>query len=518
MYNYIVVDDEPLTRKGTIKKLSSLGDKITCVGEAGNGLEGLDLIEKAHPDIIITDMNMPELDGTMFLMEIRKRLPLIPIIVISGYKDFEYAQSAIKSNACKYILKPFSKEEIIDAVNEAIESIEKEQAQTDYISRISEEHENIKLQYDLDAMSSIIMGYQVDDKAFYSLRIMNFLKADESYYLMLISSETMLSEATINDFITENEMADMCILIPQPNNNCLNTLICRISQELPGDGKPFMNKIASSFIQYVEELQGALSIGISAAHNSLSDLRSAYLEAGEALNSITFDTENNFYFYSPFRPATSRLNWPMEEEFLFRVENGETAPVLNLLYNLFEEIRAMEGVTLGDAKEYCTYLIGEGKEILRNVMPIKQNGSGNSNAIMETIFSFAELKKFMTIFFTNIPNAISSQKKEDNEDVIEKIKDYIDKKYYNPLNLDFIAGLFYMNPSYISHLFKTRTGETFSNYLTDVRIAKAKYMLKSTAKKPYQIAKQVGYDNEKYFFRIFKKETGMTPEEYRKLE
>ena len=107
MYNYIVVDDEPLTRKGTIKKLSSLGDKITCVGEAGNGLEGLDLIEKAHPDIIITDMNMPELDGTMFLMEIRKRLPLIPIIVISGYKDFEYAQSAIKSNACKYILKPF---------------------------------------------------------------------------------------------------------------------------------------------------------------------------------------------------------------------------------------------------------------------------------------------------------------------------------------------------------------------------------------------------------------------------
>ncbi len=518
MYSYIVVDDEPLTRKGTIKKLSSMEETVTCVGEAGNGIEGLELIEKVHPDMIITDMNMPELDGSLFLMEIRKRLPLIPIIVISGYKDFEYAQSAIRSNACKYILKPFSKEEIIGAVNEAIKSIEKEQQQTDYISRISEEHENIKLQYDLNAMSSMIMGYQAASKSFYSARILNFLKEEEAYYLMLLSSEEPVPEASINEFITENEMSDMCILVPQPGNNCLNPLICRISRAIPGDGKPFMNKIAASFIQYVEDLDGTVSIGISAPHTSFEELRAAYLESGEALNSITCDSDNKHYFYSPFRPEGTRIQWHQEEEFLFRVENGETEQVLALLYNLFGEIRGMEHVTLGDAKEYCTYLIGQGKEILRNIMTLKQNSSGGSRDLMETIFSFSELEKFMTIFFTNIPNAISQQQREVDDDVVERIKEYIDKKYYNPLNLDFIAGLFYMNPSYISHLFKVRTGETFSNYLTDVRIAKAKYILKTTEKKPYQIAKQVGYDNEKYFFRIFKKETGMTPEEFRKLK
>jgi two-component system response regulator YesN len=517
MYTYIVVDDEPLTRKGTIKKLSYLGDTINCVGEAGNGLEGLDLIEKENPDIIITDMNMPELDGTMFLMEIRKRLPLIPIIVISGYKDFEYAQSAIKSNACKYILKPFSKEEIIGAVREAIESIEKKQEQTDYITRIATEHENIKRRYDLDAISSFIMGYQADVKSFYSAMISDFLKENESYYLMLLSSEQVIPESTLTEFMAENEMTDMCILIPQPNNNCLNTLICRVSGTLPQEGKPFMTKIASSLIQYVEELSGTLSIGISAPHTSFEELRSAYLEAGDALNSITDDRSNKHYFYSPFTPSGTAVRWPLEEEFLFRVENGETEAVLRLIYNLFEEIRNSEGITLGDAKEYCTYLINQGKEILRNVMPIRQSGSGNSRDLMETIFSFAELSKFMTIFFTNIPNAISSQNRDENEDIIERIKEYIDKKYQNPLNLDFIAGLFYMNPSYISHLFKVRTGETFSNYLTQVRIAKAKYIPKSTEKKPYQVAKQVGYDNEKYFFRVFKKETGVTPEEYRKL-
>ena len=518
MYSYIVVDDEPLTRKGTIKKLSPMEDTLTCVGEAGNGLEGLDLIEKVHPDIIITDMNMPELDGSLFLMEIRKRLPFIPIIVISGYKDFEYAQSAIRSNACKYILKPFSKEEIMGAVNEAIKSIEKEQQQTDYISRISEEHENIKLQYDLNAMSSVIMGFQAGSESFYSARILDFLKEDEAYYLMLLSSDETIPEASINEFITENEMSDMCILVPQPGNNCLNPLICRVSKTLPGEGKPFMNKIAASFIQYIEDLKGTISIGISAPHSSFEELRAAYLESGEALNSITYDKDNRHYFYSPFRPTGVPIVWHQEEEFLFRVENGETEQVLALLYNLFGYIRDIDQVTLGDVKEYCTYLINQGKEILRNVMSIKQNTQGSSRDMMETIFSFAELGKFRTIFFTNIPNAIAQQRSEVSDDVVERIKEYIDKKYYNPLNLDFVAGLFYMNPSYISHLFKVKTGETFSSYLTGVRIAKAKYMLKTTEKKPYLIARQVGYDNEKYFFRVFKKETGMTPEEFRKLE
>jgi len=518
MYNYIVVDDEPLTRKGTIKKLSSLSDTVACVGEASNGLEGLELIDEKHPDIIITDMNMPELDGSLFLMEIRKKLPLIPIIVISGYKDFEYAQSAIRSNACKYILKPFSKEEIIGAVQEAIASIKKEHEQSDYISKISREHETIKLQYDLDAMSSVIMGFQADIKSFYSTIMMDFLGKNESYYLMLISSESVIDEVSINNFIDENEMREMCILIPQPNNNCLNTLICRIAQSMPGDGEPFMNKIASSFIQYIEDLQGSISIGISAPHSSMSELRSAYLEAGDALNSITHDQSNNHYFYSPYHPATKQIIWSQEEEFLFRVENGETEAVLSLIYSLFEEIRTMKGVTLGDAKEYCNHIIGEGKEILRTVMPIKQRGTDNSSSIMETIFSFSELRKFMTIFFTNIPNAISSQDRRDNGDVIERIKDYIDKKYMGPINLDFVAGLFYMNSSYISHLFKVRTGITFNNYLTEVRISKAKDLLRSTEKKPFQVARLVGYDNEKYFFRIFKKETGMTPEEYRRLE
>ena len=518
MYKYIVVDDEPLTRKGTIKKLSSLEGTVTCVGEAGNGIEGLKLIEEKKPDIIITDMNMPELDGPMFLMEIRKMLPLIPIIVISGYKDFEYAQSAIRSNACKYILKPFSKEEMIDAVNEAINSLEKEHEQTDYISRISVEHENIKLKYDLDALSSFTMGYQTEIKDFYSEKISSFFKKDPVYYLLIISSEAVVADSYINEFTEENEMQDMCLLIPEPNNNYLKTLVCRIEDMIPSGKKQFTGKIAASFIQYVEELDGKVSIGISAEHNNINELRAAFLEASDALNSITYDTANNYYFYSPFESSFSKINWPFEEEFLFRVENGETDAVLNLLYVFFDDIKTRNNLTLGDVKEYCTDLIENGKEILKNALTLKQNGSSkNSNAIMETIFSFAELKKYMTIFFTNIPNAINAQKPEKNTDVIERIKDYIDKKYYNPLNLDFIAGLFYMNPSYISHLFKVKTGKTFSNYLTDVRIAKAKYMLKSSEKKPYQIARQVGYDNEKYFFRIFKKETGLTPEEYRKL-
>lgn len=103
-----------------------------------------------------------------------------------------------------------------------------------------------------------------------------------------------------------------------------------------------------------------------------------------------------------------------------------------------------------------------------------------------------------------------------NEDVIENVKTYIQKNYQKNLTQDFLASLFYMNRSYLSSLFRSRTGEKFVDYLCDVRIERAEELLENPDQKLAQIARSVGYDNEKYFFRIFKKRTGMTPDQYRK--
>ena len=110
---------------------------------------------------------------------------------------------------------------------------------------------------------------------------------------------------------------------------------------------------------------------------------------------------------------------------------------------------------------------------------------------------------------------VKSKSVYNDNNLIDQIKIYIRRNYSKNLTQEFIASLFYLNRSYLSQLFKKKTGEKFVDFLNDVRIEKAKELLTNTDKKMYSIAKAVGYDNTKYFFRIFKKRMGITPEQYR---
>ena len=124
MYTYIIVDDETLTRKGTIKKISEgkIGSIVSCIGQASNGQDALKLVEISTPDIVITDMQMPIMDGLAFLKELTEKHSSMQVIVISGHRDFEYARGAMNARAIGYILKPFSREEIQNAVQHAVEA------------------------------------------------------------------------------------------------------------------------------------------------------------------------------------------------------------------------------------------------------------------------------------------------------------------------------------------------------------------------------------------------------------
>ena len=150
MYTYIVIDDESLIRKGTIKKLQPMEDRITCIGEADNGKAGIELIQEVHPDIVILDMQMPIMGGKELLPYLAENYPDMPLIVISGYRDFDYVKQAISAAAIDYILKPFSKEAIQDCISRAIERLEDSQT----LSRVTDSDEE-KKQPTMTMISSI---------------------------------------------------------------------------------------------------------------------------------------------------------------------------------------------------------------------------------------------------------------------------------------------------------------------------------------------------------------------------
>lgn len=135
--------------------------------------------------------------------------------------------------------------------------------------------------------------------------------------------------------------------------------------------------------------------------------------------------------------------------------------------------------------------------------------------VVNHIFSLEELHAYYLQCFLNITDLLKHQSIYAVEDVVEKIQIYMQRNYQKNLTQEFLSCLFYMNRSYLSTLFKNKTGKKFVDYLNDIRIEKAKELLRQSDRKMYQIAKSVGYDNVKYFFRIFKKKEGVTPEQYR---
>lgn len=163
MYTYIIIDDEELIRKGTLKKISPISDQVACIGEAEEGASGIRLISELHPNFVILDMQMPGIDGMELLPYLAEHYPHMPLIVISGYKNFDYIKQAISSNAIEYLLKPFSREAIQEVIFKAVERLQDRSQIHDKIAASEKEKEQACYDYDIQLLNNLILGYPVGD-------------------------------------------------------------------------------------------------------------------------------------------------------------------------------------------------------------------------------------------------------------------------------------------------------------------------------------------------------------------
>lgn len=517
MFSYIIIDDESLTRKGTIKKLEALSDITFCAGEASNGTEALELIAHTDPDIIITDMNMPVMDGTEFLPLLTKQYPDKRIIVISGYKDYEYLQHAIKASAVDYILKPFSKEDIQKAVKNALSQIESQNRLQNQLISSEEEIENANYEYTISLLKNLILGLHEGECTITSKKL-DFVNSTHNLTLLTLHAASSLDENLIRDYLSENGFGDFTLFLLHIHCKNIGFLILFTAEQSAIPPKTLCLQITESLDRLFSTVGLTVSYGASHTHHSLSNLHDAYLETVNALNSMVINEHNNLLFPPDKNNESHSFTWEKSREFIFRLESGMTDKVEELLADFFDITLKNSGYTLYQIKVYCFSLSDEVRYIIsKYVEQINLHSTSSSmHNILDNMFSLEELKQYYLQYYSNIADIFKSQHIYDSDDVIDKIKTYIDRHYYDDLTVEFVSSLFYMNRSYISHLFKEKTGETFVYYLNYVRLNKAVELLTTTNKKMYQIAKNLGYSNVKYFFRVFKKYYKMTPEQYRK--
>ncbi|MBB6670029.1 response regulator transcription factor [Cohnella nanjingensis] len=542
MYRYIVIDDETLIRKAIVKKIASLDLPLAWVGEACDGEEGLALALRENPDIVLTDMRMPTMDGVSLLRVLAERQPETGLIVISGFSDFEYTREAIATNVIDYMLKPFDNNELRASLEKAIAfCLEKENRR-----RAVRERE---LALESERLSAWLCRSGADERA--PLRAEQYrsgpireLLASDSFAVGLLSVTVRDSECANQDVegsargisarLAESSVADghgMHGAAAGGSECSEGEGVLRLSHPDRPDvtllvvgSRPAAARFAwGKLRQAVEEARrcGGSAVGaVSGTHGRPEELRLAYREAAALLEQRPFVPWAGVLQAHDAAMQKTDWKWPRRDDLLFEIEEGHVERAVNLTGDLFGYIRAISGVTLAQAKHYCALLARDIAEKRHRDSEAADESDKDILGWNETIREApdpAELvRRFTGLARSAAENAIAVTSTAAGQ--MGQIRHYIDQRYAQPIRLEEVAERFYLHPVYLSMVFKENTGETFQDYLKRLRMERAKELLVSNKYRIDRIATMIGYENAKYFYKVFKKETGLTPAEYRKRQ
>ncbi|NSW90033.1 MAG: response regulator transcription factor [Firmicutes bacterium] len=534
-YKVLIVDDEYLIRQGLSEGIpwSEIGFEVS--GTAANGREALAHIRETVPNVIITDVKMPVIDGIELSRIVKQEYPDIKTIILSGYGEFEYAQKAIEYNVCSYILKPLNEEDLIKLfkniyneleIQSKIKSKMKESGSAsgnffngrrdeiiDYVfmKLISRDFEE-EGQYEKDLMS---VGFNTRNKYFYiaAFNCSNISKNNGKK----ISSEELfqLSSKYCKQLGYQVLYLNRVFYVVA---HCENKILRRDQEYFAMGIKNHIENTLNS------EYNGnyVISIGIGRVCKELLNLRDSANEAGIALNYKYYSGEGNIIFYDEIRLNQNvSINKSQIEavtkELIAGILNDNDGLLVPLLKKLFLHISSLNLLDINKLCIKCTQIylsiVEEIKKEYIFITALTEEEFFNRIAKYETFKDMTEEFKWVVL---DLKKQIKYYNQtSDRHQFILKIKKHINENYHNNLTLDKLSRDFFINPSYLSKIFKDETGENLSDYILGVRMKNAERLLKTSNAKIQEVSKQVGYEDYRYFCTVFKKVMGVTPLQYR---
>jgi len=522
MYNVIVVDDETWICKLIRKIVDWEAIGFNIIANASDGFTALELIEKHKPELVITDIRMPGLDGIGLIKAAREKKLDIEFIIVSGYSDFEYARSALAYDAFAYILKPLDKDELEEVLYKAKDKISKKHS----IKVKLESSETVMLESELrkiiDKTNKGITAEYLNGK--YNTKFMG------GPYYTVIFKQDFISKDNINDdyqyFLSKVKTTyadDFQEIVYFPGNSEGQTIFVINLKYETDDINGLMRKIMQAFDAEGLSKSFKLTISIGLKVNSINEIDVSYESAANAMKARIFLGVGRV------------INANKEAARIINTKNIIDIRVkkkLSVLFDVFDMENALKEIKriLFDAEKKsaenllsCHIAAYEILEILFEAMENKgvkyKDGISRQQAVavIDGFSSVKEIEDYITSIIKEFQDSYLDEKHNNGEKLITEIKRFISENYMSNINLDDVAKLVCLSPTYVSEIFKRKTGENFSEYLIDYRIEIAKDMLKDIRYKVVDISQMVGYADSKYFSRLFKKKVGVNPRDYRKL-
>ncbi|MBU3145774.1 response regulator [Clostridium sp. CF012] len=535
MYKLILVDDEEEVRKGIIQKINWQQYGFELVGEAENGREALELSEKFTPDVVITDIKMPFMDGLQLSEELRKRYPTIKIIILTGFDKFEYAQKAVNLNVVEYALKPVSAKEFIEVLLRVKAQIDEEmlrkkdmEAMNEYFVKslpilkekfltylitsklnkdeIEEKCKNYNI--NLNGNRFVVAAINIDRKIIYKDK-----KIDNSNEVDLIKFAVI---NIIEEILFERDRGIVFIH---------NDLIVIISPYLEEDRGYIFNSIQATLEEIKQNIEKYLkltiTIGLGTITSDVSNIYDSYQNAILALDYRFIMGNNRIIWIEDIEPSSSEkivFDEIMEHDLRSSIKVGTESEIIQTIDGLFYQLLDVKA----PFKHFQIYLL----EILTTIIKTAESLNvdltyifGENYNLFVELYEFNDLnqvKSWFEYISIKIMNYITKDRQDSCTLLVEKTKAYINKHYSDSsITINSLCNYLYISPTYFSFIFKKETKMTFINYLTQIRMDASKELIKATKLKSFEIAYKVGYAEPNYFSYCFKKHFGISPSEFR---
>lgn len=529
-YKIMLADDEGIvidSLKFIIEK--EFGDSCT-VEYAKTGRSVIELAESYRPDIAIMDIQMPGINGIEAMREIRENNRNVIFIVMSAYDKFDYAKEAIKLGVMEYITKPMEKTRIVAALRRAMEQIDKERVKRSNTLMIKEKLETVMPIIESGLVYNLLFQehFQEDIENYKNLL---GITQDQACMLAVVCGEAQEGNHMTNAVgssvkMQEHEKAVReCLKEYYPDAVLGTAMANKLAVMLPCKERKMDYNERIHMIERSREVVRELRrrteisfrVGISAIH-AIEEARDSYKEA---LNALVMTTGSVAHVDDLPIGCVYEESYPidLEKRLFAEIQNGETNHAVTTAESYFDLIADAHGEYLMNIRlkvlEFVLY--AEHLAYLSGGMTYEFRARAD---YLPAIMGMNDLPSLREWFIEKIAAAshnVSTKASEKSLNAIETAKEYIRNNYSRDISLDEVSQAVNISPYYFSKIFKEDAGEGFVEYLTRIRMDKAKELITTTECSMKEICAMVGYADPNYFSRIFKKNVGVTPTEYKQL-
>ena len=521
-YRVLLVDDEEEIRAGISRKIDwdSLG--FTLAGEADNGEEALELAELVRPDVVLTDLKMPFMDGLELCRRLKRVLPAAKTVVFSGFDDFEYARQAVGMGVSEYIMKPINAQEMSGVLLRLKDQLDQQQAERRDMESLRRRYEEslpvLRELFYTRLLDGQVRAEQIGDRAArYEIQM------PEGPWTVALFDVDSLEEAEQRD--------ELLLLSVQGFLTKYASLDCVVRTVLYNDSVALLAQTDQTYtlLEELERLRALalnylgleLTVGVGLSCATLGELRQSTEGARSALDYRVLMGGGRVLYIGDIEPGTSAelsLDEDDQRELANAVKLGTAEQVEELVCSLIERLRKHRM----DLAQCSLFLL----ELTTALIRLARAGDVELEAVFGPGFtgvmpisqfrSLDELEHWCVDRCLNLRELLGRQRSDSAWRTVERAKHYIGQHYADSeLSVESVCTHLHLSPAYFSTLFKREEGMSFIAYVTNVRMERAAQLLLESDDKTYLIAEKTGYTDPNYFSYVFKRRFGISPSKYR---